>query len=155
METIPIATLSPPAWVLHWDGQGESDFSVSFSHCEGQSHKTVSQNHNVLRAWEANRSGGIEPRPFSLPAKRLTARPTPAQHGHSVPSVYMSVSTDHKILTAWEERGEPKRNRTEVPLLTTPLPRLTALPLAGSRRSDQFSWSSTSEKPRTALLKAQ
>ena len=105
METIPIATLSSPEWVLHWDGRDESDFSVSFI-VRGKVTRQCPQNHNVLRAWEENRSR-IEPRPFSLPLGQTGSR-----HGHFVPSIYMSVSTDHKILTAWEERrAEAESNR--------------------------------------------
>ena len=46
-DYIPITTLSPPARLLHQDGQRREPF-YCFIKCEGQSHKTMSTNHNLL-----------------------------------------------------------------------------------------------------------
>ena len=46
-------------------GNEESHFNVSVG-SDGQSHKTVSTNHNLLKRKESRR--GIEPRSFRLPA---------------------------------------------------------------------------------------
>ena len=54
-------------------GSDESHFNVSAG-SDGQSHKTVSTNHNLFGPRKENRSG-IEPRSFRLQAKRLTTRP--------------------------------------------------------------------------------
>ena len=51
----------------------ESHFNVSVG-SEGQSHKTVSTNHNLFEE-KGEPKPGIEPRSFRLPAYRLTARP--------------------------------------------------------------------------------
>ena len=53
-------------------GSDESHFNVSVG-SDGQSHKTVSTNHNHFEEKEGR--SGIEPRSFRLPAYRLTARP--------------------------------------------------------------------------------
>ena len=53
-------------------GSDESQFNVSVG-SDGQSHKTVSTNHNLFE--EKGERTGIEPRSFRLPAYRLTARP--------------------------------------------------------------------------------
>ena len=53
-------------------GSDESHFNVSVG-SDGQSHKTVSTNHNLFE--EKGSRSGIEPRSFRLPALRLTARP--------------------------------------------------------------------------------
>ena len=53
-------------------GSDESHFNVSVG-SDGQSHKTVSTNHNLFE--EKGERTGIEPRSFRLPAQRLTARP--------------------------------------------------------------------------------
>ena len=47
-------------------GNDESHFKCFINYCDGQSHKTMSTDHNSLKTKE-NR-GGIEPRPFRLPA---------------------------------------------------------------------------------------
>ena len=44
----PDAILSPPQWVLHYDGRRWESFWSSVN-CKGQSHKTVSLNHNFWR----------------------------------------------------------------------------------------------------------
>ena len=54
---------------LRWAGMRAI---LMFHHCEGQSHKTVSTNHNLLKRKESR--SGIEPRPFCLPV-RFTAGP--------------------------------------------------------------------------------
>ena len=46
-------------------GNDESHFNVSVG-SDGQSHKTVSTNHNILKRKESR--SGIEPRSFRLPA---------------------------------------------------------------------------------------
>ena len=52
-----------------------SDFNVSEG-SDGQSHKTVSTNHNLFFFLKTKKSrSGIEPRSFRLPALRLTAGP--------------------------------------------------------------------------------
>ena len=53
-------------------GSDESHFNVSVG-SDGQSHKTLSTNHNLLKRKESR--SGIEPRSFRLPAQRLTTRP--------------------------------------------------------------------------------
>ena len=53
-------------------GSDESHFNVSVG-SDGQSHRTVSTNHNHLKRKESR--SGIEPRSFRLPPCRLTARP--------------------------------------------------------------------------------
>ena len=47
-------------------GSNESHFNVSVE-SDGQSHKTVSTNHNLLKKRKESRNG-IEPRSFRLPA---------------------------------------------------------------------------------------
>ena len=64
-DYIPIATLSPQndSWIKM--GSDESHFNVSEG-SDGQSHKTMSTNHNLLKRKESG--SGIEPRSFRLPA---------------------------------------------------------------------------------------
>ena len=63
-ETIPNATLSPPKWLLHWDGQRGAPFKW-FINCEGQSRKTV---YTTTTSEEKKNRSGIELRSFCLPA---------------------------------------------------------------------------------------
>ena len=70
--TIPHTVLSPPEW-LHSDRQRLSHFTGHW-HCEGQSHKTVSINHNVWRERRAE-VDSVEPRAARLPGWWLTAKP--------------------------------------------------------------------------------
>ena len=46
-EYTPIATPSPPGWLLHLDGQRWEPFEC-FINCKGQSHNTVSTNRNLF-----------------------------------------------------------------------------------------------------------
>ena len=66
---IPIATPSPPEWLLHLTemGSDESHFNVSRVGSDGQSHdRAVSTNGPKLLKRKESRSG-IEPRSFRLP----------------------------------------------------------------------------------------
>ena len=47
-DYIPLATLSPSEWLLHYEGQPWQPFHC-FIHCEGQGHKTVSTDRNFWR----------------------------------------------------------------------------------------------------------
>ena len=70
-------------------GSDESHFNVSVG-SDGQSHKTVSTNHNHFEEKEGR--SGLEPRSFRLPAYRLTARPNrPTYTGKNHTSVLHSA----------------------------------------------------------------
>ena len=64
-DYIPIATLSHQNDSCINVGSDESHFNVSVG-SDGQSHKTVSTNHNLFE--EKGERSGIEPRSFRLPA---------------------------------------------------------------------------------------
>ena len=69
-DYIPITTLSPPEWLLHWDGQWWEPFSC-FIDCEGQSQKTISPDHNCWRERRAKVDlnwgpSAYQPNTFSL-----------------------------------------------------------------------------------------
>ena len=53
IDYILIATLSPPEWLLHYNGLQQEPFSC-FINCKGQSHKTASTDHNF---WRERRAG--------------------------------------------------------------------------------------------------
>ena len=64
-------------------GSDESHFNVSVW-CDGQSHKTVSTNHNPFKRKESRR--GIEPRSFRLPALPLGQTDSRSRPQHRSPS---------------------------------------------------------------------
>ena len=68
-EHIPIATLSPPRITCIKTGSDESRFNVSLT-AKDKVTRQCPQTTTFLKRKESR--GGIEPRPFRLPAYRLT-----------------------------------------------------------------------------------
>ena len=128
-------------------GSDESHFNVSVG-SDGQSHKTVSTNHNLFEEKGEPKRGPSAYQPNALPLGQtgsqyggrgrgrlysyrytVTTRMTPALRWAAMRAILillicegqslMTVSVNHN---RFEERGGPKRNRTEALLLTSLTP---------------------------------
>ena len=91
-------------------GSDESHFNVSVG-SDGQSHKTVSTNHNLFE--EKGSRSGIEPRSFRLPALRLTAKPN--QLTKYVASFHSLISTHADLSGGADSVDGPPRRGKECP----------------------------------------
>ena len=75
-DYIPIATLSPPEWLLHGGGGGGGAAMraiLMFRNCKGESHKTVSTDHNFWSERRAEADSNRDPsvyQPNALPLRQ-------------------------------------------------------------------------------------
>ena len=91
-DYIPIATLSPPLRMTKM-GSDESHFNVSVG-SDGQSHKTVSTNHNLFEEKGEPKRYRTEVLP---PALSFTARPT----GSQIPSLIVFCFSIYFLFPFW------------------------------------------------------